>query len=37
VTDQLTAAYFDKRADEIETFNTELLDLTTEADAAQAN
>jgi len=37
VTDQLTAAYFDKRADEIEEFNSELLDLTTEAEAATAN
>lgn len=37
VTDQLTAAYFDRRADEIEAFNEELQLLTTEPDAPPAN
>lgn len=37
VTDQLTAAYFDRRADEIEAFNEELQLITTEESAQPAN
>jgi|GEM_PF-1951851 len=36
VTDQLTADYFDRRAEEIETFNEDLSLITTQPESANA-
>lgn len=36
VTDQLTSDYFDRRAEEIETFNEDLALITTQPEQAQA-